>query len=422
MTTWPTDTDINAALEQEGSIRGAARNLGVAYETLRQHLNGNAKQQAGQAVGQRGQAISINADGGEVSTTGDIDLTIRPEELNNIDAFAERIGVGESQGFNVAGVSISNATGEARVSLRLNRKKPEQEINLPQPARGGKPIVFKGLPRAYAGERGHTIAVASDLHGRDLDQDVFGAFLSWLRKTKPDELILAGDILDLPNISRFAPTDLTITIQEELDTTFDALAAIRANLPAGTRIRALMGNHDIRLDNYTIANASQLFALKRAKSKDKPVLSLPYLLRFDELEIEEVSSADGSYPHPYIQIAPDLIVEHGSKARKQAGQTPLASMENRPYGVINGHTHRMGLVRKSIPQADSNAPAKIVVGAEIGCLCSMRPSYAPARDLDWAQGWACVTTWPEDGAHDIELISYRYGYATFRGERFSADG
>lgn len=418
MTTWPTDTDIKTALDEAGSIRGAARTLGVAYETLRQHLNGNAPQEAGQPVGQRGQRIDITADGGEVSTTGDIDLTIRPEELNNIDAFAERIGVGESQGFAVAGVSVSNATGEARVSLRLNRKKEEQQTNLPQPARDGKPIVFKGLPRAYAGERGHTIAIASDLHGRDLDQDVFGAFLSWLRKTKPDELILAGDILDLPNVSKYPVLDPTITIQEELDATFDALAAIRANLPAGTPIKALMGNHDVRLENYTLANASQLFELKRAKSK-KPVLSIPYLLRFDELEIEEVSSEQGSYPHPYIQIAPDLVVEHGSKARKGGGATPRAAMADKPFGIIHGHTHRQGLLRKAVQNADGSH--RIVVGCEVGCLCSMKPAYGPARDVDWAQGWACVTTWG-DGAHDIELVSYRYGYATFRGERFSADG
>lgn len=407
---WPTEAEVRTAVEQAGSIRGAARLLDVAYETLRLHLNGTQPQKAGATVGRQPHRIDLAGDEGTVETTADLDMTLRPEELADIEVFTKRIGISEE--FEVAGLSISNATGEPRVSLRLAKK-----ANLPTLAKGGRPFTIKGLPRAAKGRKGKLVAIASDLHGRELDQAAFACFLAWLRQTKPDEVILAGDLMDLPNISKYLSSDLTATVQEELDTTFDALAAIRANVPQGTTIKAILGNHDIRLDHYVISNAPAVYGLRKARTKE-PVLSIPRLLRFDELGIEAITADVGDYPHPYIQLTDELIVEHGSKARKGGGSTPRAAMADKPYGVIHGHTHRLAVLRKAIPQAGGGH--RIVVGAEVGCLCSLEPNYAPSRDADWAQGWAAVSVW-EDGLHDIELISYREGYATFRGERFSAD-
>jgi hypothetical protein len=144
------------------------------------------------------------------------------------------------------------------------------------------------------------------------DVEAMSVALQIVEYLNPDKVINLGDFLDLPSQGRWAQeASFARTTQLAIDAGHVFLAQQRAAAP-NAEISLIEGNHDRRLQNFVETNALAAFGLKKAnKPESWPVMSLPYLLRLDELNVEYIDA----YPTGKVWINDTLYAKHGDKAR-----------------------------------------------------------------------------------------------------------
>ncbi len=153
-------------------------------------------------------------------------------------------------------------------------------------------------------------------------------------------------------------------------------------------------------------------------------MSLPFLLRLDEIGVEYIDA----YPAGAYWLNDKLRAIHGDKVRSN-GSTAAAYTNNTPHiSTIFGHVHRQELQSRTI--FDRLGPIKSVAVSP-GCLCrvdgavpsvngSTRIDGTPATFYEnWQQGIA-VISYKKTGEFFTELVQFNDGKAVFRGREFKA--
>lgn len=203
--------------------------------------------------------------------------------------------------------------------------------------------------------------VLSDLQLPFHDERAIGAVCNLLSdRSDITEVHQVGDFFDFQGISRWV--DGTVGeggLQEELDASVSVQADIHSAYP-GTKTR-ILGNHDDRLRKYINAKAKGFSGLRA-------------------LDFDAVTEASRygwtTVPEPY-QVAPGVESVHGLTVRSKAGYTAHAHLERVPVNVVHGHTHRAGLVFRTL--GDNTRWAM-----EVGCLMDrQRAGYLVGGYADW---------------------------------------
>jgi UDP-2,3-diacylglucosamine pyrophosphatase LpxH len=158
-----------------------------------------------------------------------------------------------------------------------------------------------------------------------------------VRELQPDNVVMLGDMLDFPSLSRFeSRPEWNGGVQDALDQTHRMLAQVRADVP-NARIHYLPGNHEARLQKSILKNNAELLGIKRANAeKELGVLSLEFLLRMNELEV----SMEGQYPSGRLWLEDHLAVIHGTSSNAR-GSTSSRYLNDDPHtSIVHGHSHR----------------------------------------------------------------------------------
>ena len=255
------------------------------------------------------------------------------------------------------------------------------------------------------------------------DEQAIDIAFGIIKDVKPDLIVMVGDNLDLPEFGKYRLSSAyALTTQASIDRATTLCATIRSLAPQA-KIVWLSGNHEERLVNYVIDNAKSAFALRKGNTPDSwPVLSIPYLCRFDEFGIEFVPG----YPAGQFWINQRLRVIHGTKVRSN-GSTAHAYLSTEKTSVLYGHIHRREWAERS--RSDWDGP-KTVMAASPGTLARCDgtvPSTKGGLDLDgrpmtvvedWQQGVGIVTFEPGDGQFWYEQVPFHGGEAFFRGKLY----
>jgi hypothetical protein len=182
------------------------------------------------------------------------------------------------------------------------------------------------------------------------------------------------------------------------------------------------GNHDRRLQIMVTKNALAAFGLKQANAPgDWPVLSVPHLLRFDDLEVEYV----GAYPAGSYWVNERLKCIHGQTVRS-GGSTAMAVAREERVSTIFGHVHR---IETQYHTSDVYGGGSIRFAHTPGCLCRIDgavPSVHGSTDLsgrpvakyeNWQQGLSVVSYREGDSPFNLEsvFINTTDGYRTVFG-------
>lgn len=258
------------------------------------------------------------------------------------------------------------------------------------------------------------------------DEQAMNVALQIARDLNPDVIVNLGDFLDLAAHGRFDQEPaFAQTTQAALDRGHKFLAEQRAICPEGD-IVLIEGNHDRRLPKSIMNNAAASFGLKRANAPEKwPVLSVPYLLRLDELGVKYV---DG-YPAGQYYLSDRLKFKHGEKTGKR-GTIAGAVVDIEKVSTIHGHNHHIEMVYKSV---DTNHGQRTSLAATLGCLCRVDgavPSTKGSTDSsgrpvkrfeDWQQAIGVITYAPNDGPFALEVVYINSGFALFRGKAYYAE-
>jgi hypothetical protein len=368
----------------------------------------------------------VRYDGDEADVTGRTQIGLH---MDDPDAMLEERGLSPEQ-WLIDSATVNEWDGPSQegpvtyhqAKFHLKRKRPELQI-VPARSDGWKaPTVHRPLTKGQT----RLIVVTGDEQCPFHDENLHYLFTGWLEENKPDEGVALGDKVDFPDISRHRlDPENTAKVNECIQSAYDLWRARRA-ASTNTHWQFMPGNHDERIRNILLDKPSvqPLYGVKRADTpeEDGPtVLTLPHLLRLDELGIDYVDPM-GPYDLAQINLGPKLAVRHGWIARQGSGVSALATLEHLGYSVIVGHTHRKSLVYKTTHDIEGDTTT--LVAAEAGCMCRIDqqvrdgrkwPNFTPLPD--WQQGFATVTMHP-DGLFQIEHATYVNGTLLWRDQSF----
>lgn len=257
------------------------------------------------------------------------------------------------------------------------------------------------------------------------DEKAIDLALAITKTLNPDRVVLLGDNLDLPELSKYRITPAyQQTTQATIDRATTFCAQLRDAAP-NAEIVWLAGNHEERLPNHILDNARAAFGLRRGLIPEEwPILSVPFLCRMDEYKIEYRPG----YPASHVWLNNKIRIIHGNKV-KSNGSTAHMYLSNEKHSVIYGHIHRIELAYKT--REDFDGP-RTIMAASPGCLARIDgavPSTKQGMDIDgrpllshenWQQGMAIVE-YETVGKHRFtyECIPIFDGSASWRGRWFS---
>jgi UDP-2,3-diacylglucosamine pyrophosphatase LpxH len=258
------------------------------------------------------------------------------------------------------------------------------------------------------------------------DEAAMSVALSMISDVNPDEIVLVGDNLDLPEMSKYLtyPT-FQQTTQASIDRASLFCAQLRKAAPSA-EITWLAGNHEERMPKYIATNAMAAYGLKRANAPESwPVLSVPFLVRMEEYGI----TYKPGYPAADYWLNEKLRVIHGDRVRSN-GSTAHVYLNQEKTSVIYGHIHRIEMAYKT--REDYDGP-RTIMAASPGCLARIDgalPSTKGGVDLDgrpltrhenWQQGLG-VVTYEKAGTAKFfyESIPIYGGWAMRGGKEYAA--
>lgn len=242
---------------------------------------------------------------------------------------------------------------------------------------------------------------------------------------RPHKFVNVGDYLDLAEMSTFRTEPAMIaTTQPTIEEGYRHLAVQRELVQGDMWVHE--GNHDARLANHILDNAIAAFALRRADApKSWPVLSIPYLLRFDDLGIDY----EDGYPAAWRYINENLATFHGFSTSSGASAAASKVVKDENVNTIFGHDHKAQTIYRT--SGDRNKLWRIFAHSP-GTLARI-DGYVPGagkhrgRRLDgeprkswqnWQQGVTIVRYVPGDGPCLLEHIEINEGVAYHCGQEF----
>ena len=244
-------------------------------------------------------------------------------------------------------------------------------------------------------------------------------------KSGVEQVVNLGDFLDLPSQGRFAQeATFANTTQLAIDYGHEFLGRQRAAAP-DAEVVLIEGNHDRRLQNFVEANALAAFGLKRANMPDSwPTMSLPFLLRLDELDVTYIDS----YPAGKHWIADNLRAIHGNKVRSNGSTAAAYTNDMGHLSTVFGHTHRLEIQSRTTWDRMGKIRSMAI---SPGCLCrvdgavpsvngSIDPHGRPKETWeDWQQGVA-VIKYKDSGEFFVNLVQIDEGRTVYEGIEFNA--
>jgi hypothetical protein len=291
-----------------------------------------------------------------------------------------------------------------------------------------KPTVSKGWSTAVVLpdiQIGYYRDRAGELHPTH-DEAALSIALQVVKAAKPDRVVLVGDNMDFPELSKYRLTPaFHRTTQATIDRAGLFIAELRAAAGTDCIIDWIAGNHEERLPNYIIDNAVAAFGIRQANKPDTwPIISVPHLIRLDEHQVTYVPG----YPAGEVWINDRLRVVHGDKVNSN-GSTAHKYLDAERVSTVFGHIHRREWAERTRHTRDG---ARTVLAMSPGCLCRIDgvvPSTKGGTDLDglpvmrtedWQQGLAIFQYEEGDGRFIPEQIPIFEGFAMYRDREYTA--
>lgn len=316
---------------------------------------------------------------------------------------------------------IKNADGEIEYTRPLNSVTTEPTVDEGDFIRQAKPTVVRPTRRKKPVRSDNVTLVGSDAQIPFHDETSMGLFLTAIDETKPDNVLLLGDMLDFPSFSRFEQRqEWAGMVQEAFDRYHLFLAEIRAR-HAG-RIAVVHGNHEERLPKMLRRDAADLIGLKRANTESAlGVLTIPFLARYDDLEIEAVTG----YPNGTFWLEENLQAIHGTETKRR-GASAQRYLGEQAVSTLFGHDHRLQVAWQTQAVKDGK---KDRVAASPGALCRTDgyvPSYhyttaesglVVPRSEDWQNGALLVLH--NEHNHDVMPLRMNDGKINIGGNYYA---
>lgn len=301
--------------------------------------------------------------------------------------------------------------GEAHV-VDMESKTLEPEVDTGDFIRQAAPTIVRPTRRKRP-VRSDTVTLAfGDAQIPFQNERAMDLALVAVHEIQPDNVVLTGDMLDLPSLSRFEQrSEWAGRMQEAIDRYHLFLAEIRARHIG--RLAVVHGNHEERLPKFLRKDAAELIGIRRANAeKELGVLTIQYLARYDDLDVESVTG----YPNGTLWLEDDLQVIHGTQAKK-GGLSAANYLKNEQVSTIFGHDHRLQIAWQT---RNTRKGGVEHVAASPGCL-AMTDGSVPGYRFTTAESGEVVPH-SQDWQQGVLLIQHNSNHHDVSPMRISDKG
>jgi len=299
---------------------------------------------------------------------------------------------------------------ERRPAFYIQAVEPIQAIRRTAPKRVGEIETALILPDAQIGfrKKGNDLIPFHDRAAMDLA-------LQAAQILQPDRVLILGDWLDFPELSRFTQEPETrYLMQPALIECAWFLQTLMRTVPSHCLVAWTEGNHEYRLRNSLLEH--QAGALADVRPVDNldgpPAMSVETLLGLDKLGIEYVQP----YGTPYWLW--DILCHHGHVVRGGGGKTAASIVATATHSQIVGHIHRRELCSRTLMDPKRPGGQRVINVMSPGALCSTVAGVVPTGkgrpNQDWQQGLGLVHRTGQSDTH-MTLIPINDGSAVING-------
>lgn len=258
----------------------------------------------------------------------------------------------------------------------LQRVRKTAGLDSPYASKAGKnfydslpePLTYSKCPQ-FVDLKGRRVLVLSDIHCPFHDKEAVFQALDYGLTRNADCVLLNGDFLDFIGISTFSKDGEVCPVADEIKMARALLSAIRGMFPEAS-IYYKMGNHEDRFNRYMCARAPELLGVENFK--------IDQILGLKDLGIELVESRS-------LCRAGNLTIMHGHEVRSGfcVPVNPARTIYLKTKStVLIGHYHQ------SAKHSERHLSGENISCWSMGCLCDLRPEYAPVNN--WNHGFAFV--------------------------------
>lgn len=233
------------------------------------------------------------------------------------------------------------------------------------------------------------LVLLPDVHVPDQDVLCWSAVMKFIDDSKPDEVGVMGDFLELESCSMHEGSAHLVQLESDFQAGYRALKGIRELIPNGDMFY-LEGNHETRLKRFIAVNAPSLDG----------ALSIPQGLRLDDLGIkwypedqQPIFRGKLGILHGH-QISRALPMHHAARAAQLYGE--------RGHIIVYGHTHKEQVF--SAAQHNGNRKA---VG--LGALRSLKVPWMHGAVTGWVNQFAIAYIRVDTGAASLFPVTVDNG-------------
>lgn len=308
-----------------------------------------------------------------------------------------------------AGLREKRGTG--KVKLAAARLSTEKEIR-----EYAEEHVLRSVgrwERKYRDRQGMKhVLVGSDFHGQFVDPLALRVFLDVAADVQPDVVVLNGDVVDFPQVSRFThmPGAGSLSLQDEIDYCREKIVRRVREAAPDAALLWVIGNHEQRLVRYLANTAPELASLR--------CLAWDDLMGVDEYGVEMVfggsfmaprqrDRADAVRRRTHRVLYDSLVVTHGVSI---AGNAMKVELERWGISGTSGHTHRPGIYTRPTAAQPylSWTSTPMMAGFAVGKEYVDGPS-------GWTMGFALFTVDPATGVVVPHLVPVYEDFTSFCG-------
>ena len=220
------------------------------------------------------------------------------------------------------------------------------------------------------------------------DEAAVRVVLEVARKFRPATIVILGDLLDLPAMSRWETQPMhkhqTLTA---IQAAHDWLKKLRMACPT-SRIIYIEGNHERRISDYLSKNAPELLW----------AVNVPELLGLGKLTIE--------YIGPYgmrAELGKGMFATHGHLIGRKGGESSAKMLGEYHMSTVFGHTHRLELAFHTHYNEKNEGFTVFSMGC--GTLAKLDGSVPGSQHPNWQQGFGAIWSGRRPNIYRIEAGS-----------------
>lgn len=246
--------------------------------------------------------------------------------------------------------------------------------------------------------------------------------LQMLADFEANEVVILGDFLDLPAMSRWLQLpEFQLTTQPSIYFAYQVLARIRSIVGPDATMVFIDGNHERRMAEYVVTNAKAAYGLKPgwATPTGWPVHSIQYLLGFDRLKIQACSAYPGG---EYWIVKP----KEGQPGGLVAVHAPENSIKKKlRASIVHGHHPQRRTDTTTVHYYHGSEEYEVhaiaglmrIGNAEDSAQLSRSAVASNGVNMNWQQGVGTVISY-KDGYFDVRQHKIQNGSGVMDGIRY----